>query len=373
MFNLHRHFPNWISEFFDLSLIGGRLIKSLRIAVLGLACFLTSECSAEKPEKMAVEGESLLLAKTEPGKLCFDRVVKGSISLRDSFKKEKENGIVYIEGRDYVVDYEKGTIARTADSRIPDYATHCLYGKKDFDHNKFPDFSNQKWFVWADYRTAGGKPWAEENDQAKYLAKVRKKLDAGGPFAIVSYGDSITAGGEASTAERRFANRFAAYLQAKYSKSKIELQDVSIPGYSSQEGIDWFDKKFEKIEKADLALIGFGMNDHNKGGPEPEKFKDNLKTLVKMVRERKGAEPILFSAFPPNDDWLFGSHRMEKFASATRQAADESQCAYADVFGTWKMVLKRKDQSSLLNNNINHPNDFGHWLYEQAFEAMKFY
>ena len=29
-------------------------------------------------------------------------------------------------------------------------------------------------------------------------------------------------------------------------------------------------------------------------------------------------------------------------------------------------------QSSLLANNINHPNDFGHWLYEQAFEALRF-
>jgi hypothetical protein len=35
-------------------------------------------------------------------------------------------------------------------------------------------------------------------------------------------------------------------------------------------------------------------------------------------------------------------------------------------------VFKRKDQSSLLGNNINHPNDFGHWLYAQAFEAMHF-
>jgi lysophospholipase L1-like esterase len=372
MFILRFQFSNWISEFFSLFPARHLFAKSLPVAVLSLTCLLAGECLAEKPEKMAVEGESLLLLKTEPSKFCFDHVVKGSLSLRDSFKTGKEKGIVYVEGRDYVVDYEKGTIARTADSRIPDYSTHCLYGKKDFDHGKYPDCSNQKWFVWADYRTTNGRPWAKESDQSKYLADVRKKLEAGGRFKIVSYGDSITAGGEASTVELRFANRFAAYLQAKYPKSKIELQDISIPGYSSQQGIDWFDKKFENIQKADLALVGFGMNDHNKGGPEPEKFKDNLKTLVKFVRERKGAEVILFSAFPPNDDWLFGSHRMEKFASATRQAADESHCAYADVFGTWKMVLERKDQSSLLNNNINHPNDFGHWLYEQAFEALKF-
>ncbi|MEO6808363.1 MAG: hypothetical protein ABI353_04550, partial [Isosphaeraceae bacterium] len=65
-------------------------------------------------------------------------------------------------------------------------------------------------------------------------------------------------------------------------------------------------------------------------------------------------------------------HRMGLFADATKQAALDSKCAYVDVYNTWKMVLNRKDQPSLLGNNINHPNDFGHWLYEQAFEAMTF-
>ncbi len=91
-----------------------------------------------------------------------------------------------------------------------------------------------------------------------------------------------------------------------------------------------------------------------------------------MIKERKGAEVILFSSFPPNDDWHYGSHSMEFFAEATKQAALEANCAYVDVFNTWKIVLQRKDQSSLLGNNINHPNDFGHWLYELSFEAMTF-
>jgi acyl-CoA thioesterase I len=347
---------------------------SLPAAALSLLCILTGPvaCSGATQEKMTVQGESLLLAKTGPSDLCFDRVVKGSLILRSSFAADKENRIVYVEGRDYTIDYAKGTVARTADSRIPDYSKHSLYGQKDFDHGKFADCSNQKWFVWVDYQSTNGRPWAQPNDQSKYLANVRKKLKAGGPFKIVSYGDSITAGGEASTADLRFTNRFAAYLQAKFPKSKIELHDVSIPGYSSQQGIDWFDQKVGPVEKPDLVLVGFGMNDHNKGGPEPDAFKNNLLTIVKIVRERKGADVILFSAFPPNDNWLFGSHRMDKFAAATRQAATEAHCAYADVYDTWKMVLARKDQSSLLNNNINHPNDFGHWLYEQAFEAMKF-
>lgn len=320
---------------------------------------------------MKVVGESLVLAKTDPGALCFDGVVKGSVTLRSTYLADKAGSVVYTEGSDYVVDYAKGTIARTANSRIPDYSKNVMYGLKDFDHTKLKEFTNHPWFVWADYQTRHGKPFAQPNDQSKYLANTRKKLEAGGPFLIATYGDSITAGGEASEPDLRFQALYAKYLQTKYPKSKIEVKDVSIPGYSSAEGVNWFDKYLGTVDKPDLVLVGFGMNDHNKGSVEPEKYKENLITLVKMIRERKGADVVLFSTFPPNENWHYGSHRMALYAEAAKQAAAETQCAYVDVYSTWKMVLQRKDQSSLLGNNINHPNDFGHWLYEQAFEAMR--
>ena len=319
---------------------------------------------------MSVKGESLLLAQRQPANLCFDHVVKGSLILRGSFMP---GGIVYEEGRDYEVDYITGTVTRTAASRIPDYSRHCLYGQKNFNQNHFKKFKNHKWFVWADYQTSNGSPWALPSDQREYLQDVRKKLEAGGTFTIVSYGDSITSGGEASKPEFRFTNRFANYLQTKFPLAKITLQDISIPGYCSKQGVDWFDKKFASVKNADLVLVGFGMNDHNsKWGQTPKQFATNLTAIIRLIRERVGANIILFSAFPPNDNWFYSSHRMEQYADVTRQTAKASGCAYADVYGVWEMVLRRKDQSSLLGNNINHPNDFGHWLYEQAFEAVNF-
>jgi lysophospholipase L1-like esterase len=319
-----------------------------------------------------VSGESLVLAKTEPGNLCFDGVVKGTLVLRSTYLPGADGSVVYEEGKDFVVDYDKGTVARTAESRIPDYSKHAAYGMKDFDHTKLKDVSNHPYFVWADYETTRGKPFAQPNDQGKFLANAKKKLEAGGPFLIGTYGDSITAGGEASAPELRFQNLFAKYLMAKFPKAQVTVKDVSIPGYSSKEGIGWYNKYIGTVEKPDLVMVGFGMNDHNIGGPEPEKFKANLVELVNKIKSDKGADVILFSAFPPNENWHYGSHRMAAFAAATKDAATEAQCAYADVFEVWKMVLERKDQSSLLGNNINHPNDFGHWMYEQAFEALKF-
>jgi acyl-CoA thioesterase I len=345
--------------------------NALLLALL-LTCCLAFVVQASAGLELRVRGESLIFTKTEPAKLCFDQIVPGTLKLRTTFSPRKKGSESYVEGKDFVVDYAAGTIARTPGSRLPDYSTNCLYGQKDFDHTKFAGFSNHAWFVWADYTTTNGKPWALPHDYSKVMAGVRKKLEAGGTFRIASYGDSITAGGEASELRYRFQARYGRYLEKQFPGVRVRVQDVSISGYSSQQGIDWFDKYMGIADSPDLALIGFGMNDHNIGGPSPEKFRENLVTIVKMIRGKKGAECILFSAFPPNDLWHYGSHRMGQFAEATKQAAEEAQCGYVDVWSTWEMVLQRKDQSSLLGNNINHPNDFGHWMYEEAFEAMRF-
>ena len=186
--------------------------------------------------------------------------------------------------------------------------------------------------------------------------RAQEKLEAGGPFKIVSYGDSITAGGEASTPEFRFTSRFADYLRAKFPKAKIELVDVSIPGYSSQQGIDWFDQKVGPVEKPDFVLVGFGMNDHNKGGPEPELFERTRHDRRSHSRTARGQRDPIFGV-PPQRQLALRLASNGQIRRGHCQAAADADCTYADVFATWEMVLKRKDQSSLLNNNINHPND----------------
>ena len=320
---------------------------------------------------MDIQGESLVLAATKAGRLCFDSLVKRSVIVRSTYQRQNANSKIYVEGVDYIVDYEKGEIQRTTNSSIPDYSMHVLYEKKDFDHTKFTDFSNHPYFIWVDYATKNGERLAKPNDQSKYLVNFRKKLESGQPVSIVSYGNSITAGGEASSTAFRFQSVYGNYLKSIFPQANFKIDDVSIPGYSSKQGIEWWDTYIGKTSP-DLVLVGWGMNDHNKGGNPPEQFRKNLIKLVGMIKERKNAEVILYSAFPPNDDWHYGSHSMELYAAATKQAALEANCAYVDVYSTWMKVFKRKDQSSLLGNNINHPNDFGHWLYAQAFEAMHF-
>ncbi|NND05193.1 MAG: hypothetical protein HKN87_02335 [Saprospiraceae bacterium] len=316
-----------------------------------------------------IQGESLVLASSIPGKLCFDALVKGSVLMRSTYLSDDTTHVVYQEGKDYTIDYPKGEISRTLHSTIPDYSLHPLFGKVNFDHTETPNYSNDPYFIWVDYTTENAYPLAKPNDQQKYLVNFRKRVESGTKTTIVSYGNSITAGGEASSDSLRFQFRYLEHLQKLFPAANLMMQDVSIPGRASSDGIELWDDYVGKTEP-DLVLLGWGMNDHNVGGNSPEQFKNNLVMLVTMIRERKNAEVILFSAFPPNHHWKFGSHRMEHFATATKDAALESQCAYADVYAVWQTALQRKDQSSLLANNINHPNDFGHWLYAEAFKAI---
>lgn len=193
----------------------------------------------ENAHGMDVNGESLVLAKTDPGKLCFDQLKPGSLNLRSSFEPGQADGNIYVEGRDYVVDYQQGTVARTVDSRIPDYSAHPWYGLDDFKHEAGMH-SNHSYFVWADYRTENGQPFAKPNDQSQYLTATRKKLEAGEPLRIASYGDSITAGGEASAEKFQFKQRSTLAVEQRHQPSQRFWSLALRPGIRSPAAIKRF-------------------------------------------------------------------------------------------------------------------------------------
>jgi acyl-CoA thioesterase I len=315
-----------------------------------------------------ISGESVVLVGTSPAKLLAPTLDAGSVIVRNTYAV---GGATYEAGKDYVIDAQAGTIARTGDSRIPDFTKNALYGKENFDHSQFPGYGNLPFTVYVDYASTDLPKLVEASDQATRLAKTRAKLEAGGPFKIIAFGDSIAAGGEASTEALRFQNRYGAHLAERFPKAKITVENGATGGDHTISGAPRMQEKVLS-RQPDLVLIGFGMNDHNRGGPEPAQFQANLEAMVKTVREKTGADVILFSAFPPNPKWAYGTHRMQDYAAATKAAADATGVAYADVYGPWMKVLERKDPESLLANNINHPNDFGHWLYFQALCAVGF-
>jgi len=319
-------------------------------------------CASRNPARWTEQfGESVVLVDEEPAALAHLPARGPPVRLRSTYERGPGT-IDYVEGRDFVVDRAAGTVRRTPDSRIPDFRTNVLYGREEFDHTKFPGFGNVGYFAFADYAPSKPERWPLQPGQTDSLKHTRARLRAGEAVKIVAFGDSITAGGDATSPELVFWRRWADDLQRKYPSARVMAINGATGGDSTVQGLQRLQKKVLD-EVPDLVLIGFGMNDHNLGGVPIAQFEQNLQQIITRIRAGTKAEVILFSAFPPNPHWKFGSHHMQDYAAATERVAREAGCAYADVFNNWQVMVARKKPEDLLGNNINHPNDFGHWIY----------
>jgi lysophospholipase L1-like esterase len=313
-------------------------------------------------------GESVILVGEEPAALAHAPARGEPVIVRSTYLNESGT-IYYTEGRDYTLDRKTGTLHRTANSRLPNFRKNILFGRENFDHSQAPGFGNGGYFTFVDYAYEPAAPWPVQATQAHFLPATRARLEAGRPVKIVAFGDSITAGGDATKPELIFWRRWADDLQRRHPGAKVTAVNGATIGDSTAQGLQRLQAKVLD-EKPDLVLVGFGMNDHNVIGVPIPQFEANLKELIARTRSAIAAEVVLLSAFPPNPKWKFGTHRMEEYAAATARVARETRCAFADVFGNWQTLAARKKPEDLLGNNINHPNDFGHWIYFRVLQEI---
>jgi acyl-CoA thioesterase-1 len=338
--------------------------------LFGLAAGLSlSSCARITNTQVShMAGESLVFVGEQPSRLAFVPMSESRFALRNSYLPGT-NSIRYVEGRDYAVDYSLGTVRRLSGSRIPDFQTNVLFGKSDFDHTHFPGYGNGPFFAFAEYSFVKTSEWPVQRSQKQFLTSTLAKLKTGGEVKIVAFGDSITAGGEACSPSLIFWQRWGSWLEQKYPRAKISAVNGATGGDTTIQGLERLQAKVLN-EKPDLLLIAFGMNDHNIGGPTIPQFEQNLTHMVERIRGATGAEVVLMSTFPPNPKWHYGTHRMADYADATSRVAERCGCAYADVFRNWENLTSNKKPEDLLANNINHPNDFGHWIYFQVLTAL---
>lgn len=346
------------------------LLSSVLLGLGALAAFLTVGSSAAEAAPSRQIGESLVLVAETPGKLFNRGLEKGSVAVRSTYKPDAPNSIKYVEGQDYVVDYPLGQVRRTANSRIPDWSKNSLYGQKDFDHNKFPGFGNYKDFVYIDYAyTIPAAKWPVQERQAGLLPKLRVKLLKGEPVTICAFGDSITAGGDATSPDLIYWERWVEALRKRYPKAKITAINSATGGDTTIQGLERLEEKV-LTKKPDLVLVAFGMNDQNVGFVPEEKFEANLGSIVDRIRRSTSAEILLLSSILPNPNWHWTSGQMEEYGAITGRVAKAKNCAFADVLTNWKIIADRKKPEDMLSNNVNHPNDFGHWIYFEVLERL---
>jgi lysophospholipase L1-like esterase len=345
------------------------VFRVLPAAGLSLALGLGGHASTDAPSALTrLTGESLVFSGETPSPLAFPVAPGSAFVLRSTYRPEPAT-LTYEEGRDYRLDRTTGSLTRLPGSRLPDFRTNVLHGRTPFDHTKFPGYGNRPFFAYADYTPAGPAPWPVQPTQLPHLARTRAKLAAGGPFTLIAFGDSITHGGEASAPELIFWQRWAADLRKKYPQARIAAINGATGGDPTTRGLQRLQAKVLDAQP-DLVLVAFGMNDHNRRGVPLPDFERQLQEIVARIRAGTTAEIVLLSTFPPNPQWIHSSQRMADYAAATARVAAATGCAYADVFGNWQALAARKRPEDLLANHINHPNDFGHWIYYRVLSAL---
>lgn len=212
-----------------------------------------------------------------------------------------------------------------------------------------------------------------ENTAQRSLPQTYRKLTSGEPLHILAWGDSVTAGGEASSVEKQYQSRFVALLKKRFPQSNIRLTTAGWGGRNTDSFLNEppgaeFNFDHAVISKRpDLIVMEF-VND---AWMSPEVVEQKYAYLLKRFQEI-GAEWVILTPHYVRPDWMSSStERVETdprpYVTGVRQFCAKHGVAVADASLRWGHLVKEgTPYMTLLSNSINHPNDAGHELFAQA-------
>lgn len=124
-------------------------------------------------------------------------------------------------------------------------------------------------------------------------------------------------------------------------------------------------------EKADLVILGFGMNDTCFANVPPDQYGGNTSALIEALRqERQDTEIVLLATMPPNMAWEHAHAHYKDYVSRLNTIAAETPgVAVADLTSVFEEILKYKSYTDF-STGLLHPNDFGHRVYADVLLAM---
>ncbi|MFA7184266.1 MAG: SGNH/GDSL hydrolase family protein, partial [Victivallales bacterium] len=200
------------------------------------------------------------------------------------------------------------------------------------------------------------------------LPALRTKLEKRGKIIIAVFGDSISAGYNASgfmgiaPQQESQHGLFAAFLREHY-KTEVILRNFSEGGKTAA----WGNKNILRLlnveESPDLFILAWGMNDAG-CKVRPEVFVTQIREQMFLLNGKfPNAEFMLLSSMTANENWDYVKNEyLDSYGEGLKTLAGNG-VLLADVTPAWKAVVKRKGFMSLTGNGLNHPNDFGHRIY----------
>jgi lysophospholipase L1-like esterase len=213
------------------------------------------------------------------------------------------------------------------------------------------------------------------------IPKTLAKLKAGLPVTIVTWGDSLTAGGDASSPYFRYPSVIERMLRAEYPKADIHVVVAGAGGSTSRQWL--YPDKFpyggplswDRVVAShpDLITVEFS-NDNFISNPEtlPAIYDDILGRIQKA-----GAEVILMTpSYMDFNLMQFKSYSdpdKRLIVSFYHQLAEQHHLALADDAARWGHLYKEGlPYTTLLVNSYNHPDNRGHQMFaDELFKCFQ--
>ncbi len=290
---------------------------------------------------------------------------------------------LYQEGVDYI--FEDNHIVLTPDSRIFSFEYEDIYFREKGDKPCFKEqsggyilFREGHFFhdrqVAVTYKCKNGQWKGIKPSFASNLTRTFKKLTEEKSLKVTLFGDSISAGANASgrTIETPFQPPYG-YLVCealrRHYDANVVLENPSVGGKNS----DWAIQTVrERVCTAnpDLVIIAFGMNDRCVGDEHRQKIAEIRKIILESNPE---CEFLIVATSVPNpiltteESW-FWRYQYQYYDALLPLECDGTQVA--NIRDMQLEALKTKRFIDMTGNNVNHPNDFFHRMYAQFISQM---
>ena len=214
------------------------------------------------------------------------------------------------------------------------------------------------------------------DNAADALPLTMDKLIHKKPLKIVTVGDSVTTGQQASAVLgiSPYCDAYPAMtakgLRRKFNNPNITLINSAVGGTISTWDPGLLDSQICR-HSPDLVIMNYGMNDSSidRIGLTDEEFETNMRTRIEYIRESNpDCEFILLSSLYGNI-LTFPKERYESHAAILHKiAADTEGVAAVDPQAVERPLIEsgRKKFIDIMNDNMVHPNDFGMRLMAQC-------
>ena len=330
-----------------------------------------------------VEGESVLFIKDEKTGQASTRVL---FPIREVILVQNSSGdVTYESGKDYQVGADPREVILLAGSRIASFTAADLrrppksqpYELTHRDGNGEIMFGAKLEYAemqtCISYRHAADdwkKPVTKFDPKTLPLSVAR--LAKREPLSIVTLGDSISAGANASVGydtapyQPAYPELVRLGLAAQFG-CEVKMKNLSVGGKDTAWGLTQVDAVV--AEKPQLVILAFGMNDS--AGRSAADYKLLTQQTIEAIRKQiPDCEFILVASMLGNRDWI----RLKHEVFPEYRDALESLCgpgiALADLTTIWIGFLELKHDWDQTGNGVNHPNDFGHRVYAQTILSL---